>query len=296
MKKFKPLIIILVILSITLIPKAVSAKSYKTYTSQLTKSEKKIKTKLIKQLKKYPQKKTFVLKKKYKSSTMSSVNKKAIKRLKLLQRAVVATSLDYPEFYWISGQTAYSYRYSNKRYIITFTFNNSVPHSKKNVKTFKNSVKKALTQIRKENPKSKKEKVIAINKWMCERIKYRLRDFKSYTAYGAVVQKEAVCDGFSSLFKIFCKKLSIPCFKIRGKGYLRSGARENHAWNLVYVNSKWLGVDTTWNNTTKKQDYALLVPRSKFTDNHKKMKENGKIEGFYLNGKLFTFKLLKAPF
>ena len=297
MKKIKPIIVMLIALSIIFTTQNAYAKTYKTYTSQLTKSEKKLKNKLVKKLKKSPQNKTFTITKTYKKRTSySTMNKRAIKALRKFTRVLTATTLDYPEFYWIGNDNSYLFKYSPKKYIIKCTFDSRFNHSKKTIKKFKSSINNIVSTIKKKNPKSKENKVKAINSWLCKNVDYSLSSENSYNAYGAAVNKRAVCDGISSLFKLLCKKFGISCFKERGKGLLRNGSYQNHAWNVVYVNSKWLGVDSTWNNTTKKEDYNLLQPKLTFIKNHKKMIENGSVEGFNINGKKFTFKALKSPF
>ncbi len=298
MKILTKILALLVIISLMLTPLSISAKTkYKNYNIQLTKQEKRLKKKVLKELRKNPEKKSFKIKKGYKSpKNLITIRKLAIKKMRQLIRVYSAISLDYPEYYWVGGESGLSFVYTVRKYEVKLLYNNNLSHKKSNVKAFNKNLKRIVGQIKKQNPKTKREKIECINTWMCENLKYSLNSSYAYTAYGAVVNKKAVCDGFASLFKILCKKFKIPCMKIRGRGLLNSGKYGNHSWNLVYINSKWLGIDTTWNNTTKNKEHSFLQNKSTFIKTHKKIKENGIIEGFVLDGANFKFKTLKSAF
>lgn len=60
-----------------------------------------------------------------------------------------------------------------------------------------------------------------------------------YTAYGALVNKRAVCMGISLAMCEVFEELKIPCRYITGK---RNGV--GHAWNLIYING-WFYIDVT---------------------------------------------------
>lgn len=68
-----------------------------------------------------------------------------------------------------------------------------------------------------------------------------------HTAYGALVQNEAVCDGYSKAFKLLLEKVGIESIIIGG-----STQAELHAWNLVKLDDKYYHVDVTSN----KLDYS----------------------------------------
>lgn len=66
-------------------------------------------------------------------------------------------------------------------------------------------------------------------------------EYKMHSAYNALIDKRAVCEGCSLLFYRFMAKLGIPCRIITGKGM-----RESHAWNMVRIGSSWYNIDVTW--------------------------------------------------
>jgi hypothetical protein len=72
----------------------------------------------------------------------------------------------------------------------------------------------------------------------------------SYKAYGLLIQGYAVCSGYSDTLSLFLDRYNIPNIRV---------SSENHIWNLVYVDNKWLHVDLTWDDN----DYSK-VPKKSF--------------------------------
>lgn len=110
------------------------------------------------------------------------------------------------------------------------------------------------------------EKIQAINLAITNTVEYSFCNEESEkefapmirTAYGALINKKAVCEGYSRLFKACMDKIGVNCVLVQG--YALSGnSVEPHMWNYVEIDSKWLGVDTTWNTSeTNKQRYLLV--------------------------------------
>ena len=76
--------------------------------------------------------------------------------------------------------------------------------------------------------------------------------FSIRTVYGAFVNKEAVCEGFSRALKMVLDRLNIPCVLVRGVYIHNSYTPEEHMWNYVQLKVgeeyKWYAVDTTFDN------------------------------------------------
>ena len=73
---------------------------------------------------------------------------------------------------------------------------------------------------------------------------------RAHTAYGALVDHAAVCDGYSLGLKYLLSRAGIPSVMV--PGIVGTGSdRSNyggHAWNLVQLGSKWYEVDSTWDD------------------------------------------------
>lgn len=64
-----------------------------------------------------------------------------------------------------------------------------------------------------------------------------------WTAYGALANGEAVCQGYSYAFHLLMRDLDIPVVNVFG-----TADGENHVWNQVLVDGEWLYVDVTFND------------------------------------------------
>ena len=85
------------------------------------------------------------------------------------------------------------------------------------------------------------EKAFAVVCYCVEHWSYRLdQEGLGFTAYGALVQNEAVCMGFSLALCAVFPKIGIPCKYICGRR-----GKEGHAWNMVYVRGGWFYIDIT---------------------------------------------------
>lgn len=64
-------------------------------------------------------------------------------------------------------------------------------------------------------------------------------EFSSNIATGPLLQGHGICSGYTDAMKLFLDKMNIPNYKI---------SSENHIWNLVYIDNKWLHLDLTWDD------------------------------------------------
>ncbi len=67
---------------------------------------------------------------------------------------------------------------------------------------------------------------------------------KAATAYGALVKRQAICDGISSGYFLAANAVGLDCIKITG-----SLVGEGHAWNMVCIDGYWYYVDATNEST-----------------------------------------------
>lgn len=69
-----------------------------------------------------------------------------------------------------------------------------------------------------------------------------------YNIYGALINKECVCEGYARALKYLLDSIDVPSVLVIGKGTNSTGRTENHAWNYVQLNGNWYAVDTTWDD------------------------------------------------
>lgn len=71
------------------------------------------------------------------------------------------------------------------------------------------------------------------------------------TAYGAIHNGDAICNGYAQAFELLCKCVGLDCVYIVGGAGTdsMSWAKSTlHAWNAVCLSGQWYMVDTTWDD------------------------------------------------
>ncbi|MCI5945196.1 MAG: hypothetical protein MRZ41_10945 [Eubacterium sp.] len=65
----------------------------------------------------------------------------------------------------------------------------------------------------------------------------------AFSAYGALVEGKAVCNGYAQAMKLLCDLSGLECEMVTG-----TADGEAHAWNLVCLDEEWYQVDVTWDD------------------------------------------------
>lgn len=113
------------------------------------------------------------------------------------------------------------------------------------------------------------DRALALHDWICENIYYDEDSITDegntapYTATQVLRERRAVCLGYANLYAAFLRSLDIPTNVVAGYG-LGVGTGDNrwneenietidsnHAWNEVYIDNRWVIVDTTWDSKNK---------------------------------------------
>ena len=147
------------------------------------------------------------------------------------------------------------------------------------------------------------DKALKIHDWVCENIYYDEDGVSStnisstaYVASDVLYQRKAVCLGYSNLFAALCRAAGIGCNVVTGYAL---GVEEgdiawtetsintsdaNHAWNEVYLDGRWVLVDTTWDSQNKLTGGSFVPGRSVshlfFDANLRFFSQNHKIIGY----------------
>lgn len=135
------------------------------------------------------------------------------------------------------------------------------------------------------------EKVLQINDYIADRVYYDYAYAEDYqtqidangwrvvdpenmpvelahSAYAAIVERVAVCDGYALAFAAMCQEAGIPCYVLMGDAGAGTGEVRKHAWNIVQLeDGNWYEVDTTWNDSRGDHTYFCL-PSSEMEKNH----------------------------
>lgn len=73
-----------------------------------------------------------------------------------------------------------------------------------------------------------------------------------YTAYGAMVNGLAVCEGYARAFQMLMNGVGVDCV-----GVIGTGQDEMHIWNCVRLDGGWYNVDVTWDD--QEEPYARYL-------------------------------------
>lgn len=112
--------------------------------------------------------------------------------------------------------------------------------------------------------KSDYEKILIVHDYLVDNVSYETTVSKQniYNMYGAIVNKEAVCEGYAKAFQYLMNQIGVESVIIIGKATDTNENVQNHAWNYVKLNNTWYAVDVTW-------DDPVLVGGFSFTKKYK---------------------------
>lgn len=102
------------------------------------------------------------------------------------------------------------------------------------------------------------EKLLAVYDFICENTEYDYdnlndSDYKlKYTAYAALIDQKAVCQGYAALFYRMALELGVDSRLISGTG--NGGA---HGWNIAELDGFYYNVDATWDAGNTEYQYFL---------------------------------------
>jgi len=83
----------------------------------------------------------------------------------------------------------------------------------------------------------------------------------AFSAYGALIGHEAVCDGLSAAFAMICRRAGLPCVYV-------ASPEMNHSWNAVLYKGEVRYVDLTYAITAGDADRYFLVDEGTLLQDH----------------------------
>lgn len=99
------------------------------------------------------------------------------------------------------------------------------------------------------------------------------------TAYGCLVQGNAVCQGYAEAFQYIMNQLGIECGVCTGES-----VNGSHAWNYVNLNGKYYWLDVTWDDPDfgGETDSSIIHSYFLIDDEHLKRTREVDSECFYM--------------
>ena len=112
------------------------------------------------------------------------------------------------------------------------------------------------------------QKIKAIYDYICENVSYDYKNLdddtyiQKHTAYAALIDKTAVCQGYASLLYRMALDAGVDARVISGD------AGGPHAWNIVRLNGKYYNLDSTWD--AGRENYSYFLKSMKAFSDHER--------------------------
>lgn len=95
-------------------------------------------------------------------------------------------------------------------------------------------------------------------------------DPMAYTAYGALVDGEAVCEGYAKAMQLLLTRAGITATVVSGDSLWNV---ESHMWNLVQINGQYYYLDPTWSDNTDQSLHTYFNITTEMLNRTHKIKE-----------------------
>ena len=217
---------------------------------------------------------------------------------KQLSETVNAYKNDHPEVFWLKGD--FEYIDSDDSTSLSLRYNvqpdSTDPDRLKNAKEkFNETVDKIIDSAPKNATDYELE--LYVHNYLVDFCVYDKEAAAAeelvgheIDAYGALVEKKAVCEGYSRAFQLLCNRLGIDCINISG---IANGTA--HAWNNVKLDGEWYEVDVTWNDTDGDIEFPVYyyfnLPHDKFSESHTASPLYGEISLFEYEKSEYNFNV-----
>ncbi len=103
------------------------------------------------------------------------------------------------------------------------------------------------------DPRNEWQTELEIHNALVDMLEYKFSnepdDFS--TVYGALVNGEASCEGYSKAVKYIFDRLGIESYVVAGRATDTDGTSEAHMWNIVRINGTYCQLDVTWDDPVK---------------------------------------------
>jgi hypothetical protein len=154
---------------------------------------------------------------------------------------------DNPELFYVAKK--YGIKYNSKNYIVEVdpTYCRTEEETTPKSAEMKSAEQAALTNI--SSGMSDLEKALVLHDYLVEHITYDWdvatggteKDSDVFNAYGALVEGNAVCQGYAQAYKLLLDDVGISSTVV-------TSTAMTHAWNLVKIGENWYHVDVTWDD------------------------------------------------
>ena len=147
-----------------------------------------------------------------------------------------AVLYEHPELFWLDNN--YSCEHYEEDMIVTKVFlkyTDLVNNIDEEKKRFYDVIDNIVNDANKYELDYAKEKYV--HDTLIHHIEYTKETENHQSAYDALVNKKAVCAGYTKAFQIIMNKLGIPTY------YITGFSNEDHAWNLIELEDGFYNIE-----------------------------------------------------
>ncbi len=165
--------------------------------------------------------------------------------------AINAYLYDHPQVFWIDNYFGY-HSDENVTYVECYSVL-SGNQCELYIEKFNEALGQMLADIDEGDGQYEREKIL--HDKLLEKCSYKkgvdsIEDgWQYFSAYGAIVDGEAVCEGYSKAMMLLLNLAGVDCATIRGKGEGNEQEWERHMWNVVKIGEDWYHLDSTWDDS-----------------------------------------------
>ena len=159
-----------------------------------------------------------------------------------ISKVFQALCYDNPLLFCLENQ--FGWGKSGNRTFIEFHYTDTAQECSEKAEKMERILDEAMRQI--HNGMDDFQKELALHDWLAKRCEYSESGSVSYTAYGALVNGKAVCEGYSKAMLLLLNRAGISGFLMTGQA-VTNGVAGGHMWNIVAINGENYHLDVTWN-------------------------------------------------
>lgn len=149
---------------------------------------------------------------------------------------------EHPDLYFVNKGYKYGYNSAGTQItLLILTYDNTYDDA-----AFRQAVNKAQAVVSEDM--SDLQKAIVLHDYLAVNCEYDEENLEkgtvptvSHSAYGSLVNRIAVCDGYALAYKYLLSQWGINCFMVTSRAM-------SHAWNLVELDGNYYQVDVTWDD------------------------------------------------
>jgi len=166
-------------------------------------------------------------------------------------------SLRFCYYYWSYGGELSIY---DKKTELTLHFNLSYFTNSVQEKELDTEVNKVIDGFGFTEDTPQLRKIEVIYDYITENVRYDYTNLEDenyhlkYSAYAALINKTAVCEGYAVLFYRLAEECGLDARVISGLG---GDPAEAHGWNIVGLGEKYYYLDSTWDEGKTSYSYFL---------------------------------------